>query len=387
MKYYISALMLAVLVITSCSSEVELNAPYKNTTIIFGLLNPDANNDGQTTIIDTQWIKINKTFLGDGNNLEYAAIRDSSEYSDDDFEFMKVQQMNEDEVIHEYELHSIEVSNKNIDGIFYGPEQTLYYFLPDNGMDNDFEYQIYLRFTDGREVIGRTNLIDNQFQWLIPQPGFPLVLANVSSGSNVSYLDPVSFKWYSPRNAYLYSGTLRLYYTEEIYASSDWSVPPISSKETWIDYNAGDLKQGDSQTGQILTLGFNGRSFFDFLGNTLEKSPNIRRIIGRYDNALNRTLCFEAIVTVANAELATYIEVNSPTGSVVQERPTYTNISNGIGLFASRGISRVKNIPLIAVDGQTGIPNEGNIYALVVASNTSGLNFCDPNGTSDFPCE
>lgn len=375
------------MVLSACSSDVELNAPYKSTTIVFGLLNPDANNDGETTPLDTQWIKINKTFLGEGDNLSYAAIRDSSEYDDEDIETMVVYQMDEDEIIHEYPLHAIEVSNKSVDGIFYGPEQTLYYFIPDNGMSKEYEYQIYLKFTDGHEVTGRTNLIDNEFQWLVPQSGFPLVLANISGVNSVSYVDPVSFKWYAPENASLYSGTLRMYYTEEVYASSDWTVAPISSTEKWADFPIGTIEQGETQPGQIITLGFSGRSFFDFLANTIEASPNIRRIIGHYDNLQSKTICFEAIMTVANEELATYVEVNTPSGSVVQERPVYTNVNNGLGLFASRSVSRVKNLPLIAVDGQLGIPNEGNLYALVVASNTSGLNFCDPNGTSDFPCE
>ena len=30
---------------------------------------------------DTQWVKVNKSFLGDGNNFEYAAINDSTEYN------------------------------------------------------------------------------------------------------------------------------------------------------------------------------------------------------------------------------------------------------------------------------------------------------------------
>ena len=55
----------------SCKTEVDLNAPYKNTTIIFGLLDAEQ---------DVQFIKINKTFLGEGDNNAYAAIRDSSEY-------------------------------------------------------------------------------------------------------------------------------------------------------------------------------------------------------------------------------------------------------------------------------------------------------------------
>jgi hypothetical protein len=87
---------------------------------------------------------------------------------------------------------------------------------------------------------------------------------------------------------------------------------------------------------------------------------------------------------MGNDDLKSYIEVNSPATGIVQERPIYTNISNGIGLFASRGSRNLTNLPLIAVDNNNQ-ENPGNLHAFV-AELTAALNFCDPNGSSDFPC-
>ena len=41
-------------------------------------------------------------------------------------------------------------------------------------------------------------------------------------------------------------------------------------------------------------------------------------------------------MTIGTVELKTYIDVNKPFSGIVQERPTYKNINNGIGLFSSR---------------------------------------------------
>ena len=49
---------LSIAALTSCDTNVDLTAPYASTTVVFGLLDPQA---------DTQFVKINKTFLGDGN--------------------------------------------------------------------------------------------------------------------------------------------------------------------------------------------------------------------------------------------------------------------------------------------------------------------------------
>ena len=54
-----------------CSTDVDLTAPYDSVPVVYGLLELDA---------DTQWVKINRTWLGEGNQLSAAQIPDSSEY-------------------------------------------------------------------------------------------------------------------------------------------------------------------------------------------------------------------------------------------------------------------------------------------------------------------
>ena len=41
-------------------------------------------------------------------------------------------------------------------------------------------------------------------------------------------------------------------------------------------------------------------------------------------------------MTVGTTDLETYIDVNKPITGIVQERPHFSNINNGIGLFSSR---------------------------------------------------
>ena len=44
----------------------------------------------------------------------------------------------------------------------------------------------------------------------------------------------------------------------------------------------------------------------------------------------------EFIFTVGNQEFSDYMDVNKPSDGIVQDKPIYTNINGGIGLFASR---------------------------------------------------
>ena len=50
--------------------EVDLTAPYDSLPVVYGLLELDA---------DTQWVKINRTWLGEGNQLAAAQTPDSSD--------------------------------------------------------------------------------------------------------------------------------------------------------------------------------------------------------------------------------------------------------------------------------------------------------------------
>ena len=376
-----------VIFLTSCETEVDLNAPYKNTTVIFGLLDPDFNGDNQISVQDTQWIKINKTFLGEGDNNAYAAVRDSSEYKDEDFVKKVVERIVDGEVVEEYELVSATVSNRQMNGIFYGPEQTMYYFVPSApGLNQNSEYRIVLQFKDGREVTANTQVVSyNNFAWITPQQNATFILASISTAGGFNYTSEVAIRWNAASNASIYDAKLRFHFIEEVYENNDWSGEPLSTTPKYLDYYLGSITSDDITSGQLLKITFDGRAFFSFLQNNLVADQRIRRIIGSYDVQQQRTECFDIMLTMGNSDFKSYIEVNTPSTGVAQERPIYTNVSNGIGLFASRGTRNLVNLPLVAFDNNNQ-PNSGNLSALVQSEYTAALNFCDPNGSSDFPC-
>ncbi len=387
MKIFSFVFLILVIVFSSCTTEVELNAPYQSTTVVFGLINPDFNGDNLINALDTQWIKINRTFLGEGNNNDYAAVRDSSEYSDDEFISKVVQRLNDGEVVDEYPLISKLVSNKNIEGIFYGPEQTLYYFIPPaGGLNQSSDYKIIIRFTDGREVSATTNIVNYAaFSFLTPQANSTILMANPSSNGTVLYIDPVSVRWYPASNASLYDAVLRFHYTELIYDNLGWEGEPVSATEKQLDYSLGTIVPTSLTATDAMKVEFSGNGFFSFIQSSIPVNPYARRIIGEYDNLQQRTECFDVLLTMGNEELASYIEVNSPSTTIVQERPTYTNVNNGLGLFASRGARKVEGIRLVG-EGINGEPTVGNLRAFFVQGSTAELNFCDPNPTSDYAC-
>jgi hypothetical protein len=114
------------------------------------------------------------------------------------------------------------------------------------------------------------------------------------------------------------------------------------------------------KTYQVSTAGLNviqdiqGVQFYEFIGASLKVDGTVYRKMDSLD--------FE--ITGAGQDLANYIQVNTPSQGIVQKKPDYTNISNGVGIFSSRCITHIK-APLTLASYQL----------LNTSSYTQGLNF------------
>ena len=61
-------------------------------------------------------------------------------------------------------------------------------------------------------------------------------------------------------------------------------------------------------------------------------------------------------------ELSTYIDLNRPSNSIIQERPAYTNISNGIGIFSCRHTKKYSyNLASYSIDSLLHSKYTGNL--------------------------
>ena len=346
-----------------CKEDVELNAPYRSDTVIYGILDP---------VQDTQWVRINRTWLGDGNNLDAATIRDSSEYADGTFNGT-VNAWKSGNLQEAYTLESMTRQDKDDDGIFFGPEYTAYYFVAGEELDDESVYELQLEFPD-KLVRAETNIIGTTPGSVTQPPQgiyYQMGFANVN-GSLTLYND-FTAKWAPDDNASRYEVSFNIYVNEITYTDETWSTVE-SEKLKVLDWFIG-TETGFSDNGNI-TREVNGEQFFRFLEARLEANPLIRREIGVWDEENQQVHAIDFVLTVANDELDTYIEVNSPVTGVIQERPQYSNVSNGIGIFASRRQIIVPNLGLSA----------GSYTALFDGEITAPLNFCSPNPFVDEYC-
>lgn len=359
-----------------CSTDVELNAPYEERSLAFCLLDPAA---------EEQWVRVNRTWLGEGNNLEFAQIADSSEYQPGEVT-VTVEQFDGDDLgyatpLATYVAEDTLLQDKDDDGIFYGPQYRAYHFATPDGLavyaGNDSEdlyvYRMTVSFADGRPPLTAVTTLIGSSPGNISNPpagipGFSLNFAS-GAGTQVSYPN-INFKWSSTSGAKRYEAALHIHFTERIW--SDAAHTQLASEtERTIRWDLGDETADSDEGGEEIKLPINGESFYQFLSSRLTADPLITRELGSWNNNIDRVRAFDFVLSIANEELDTYLAVNAPVTGIIQERPVYTNVAGGLGLLASRTTQ--------SVDG-LGI-SKPSVQELVEGPHTAALQFCLPPET------
>lgn len=298
--FFLAFFILALFSLSSCNKDLNVNADWQEITVVYGLLD-------QTT--DTTYIKITKAFLGPGDALVFAKIPDSSNYKDS-LE-TRLEEYNADVLVRHIPLDTVTIHNKEKgDSVFYYPNQLMYYTTA--RLNENYIYKFYFRNKKtGKVVTSQTALVHN-FKILKPenQVSFP-------SGPDQTF----RVSWSPAKEGKRYQLVIRFFYDE--YLVSD---PKI--KETkfidWILFN--DIKSPDAPSTLPFDFYFPCDPFYSFVGSNISVNENVTRA-ARY--------C-DFIFSVAAPDMNTYMEVTEPSLSLVQERPPFTNIVNGIGLFSSR---------------------------------------------------
>ncbi len=299
---------ITILFYSACKTDFNPNASWKDITIVYGLL---SQNDS------VHYIKINKAFLGQGNELVMAQNPDSSNYGNN--LTVWVEEWKNSSKSNSWNLDTTTIYNKE-PGVFYYPKQVVYKFAAKlDSVDADVDYRLFIKNNKtGKLVSSHTGLVQ-KFDVLKPVPSTPTHLSTVNF-DHTGFLQQV--EW-DPS----YYG--KLYQLDILFTYSEKNTITGNTVVKTIDWNLGtQTTAGTSGTDNPLEIDFLGSSFFGFLQANIPVSPNVVRSANIYPLAY--------IFSAGADNLNTYIEVNAPSTSIVQDRPEFTNITNGYGIFSSR---------------------------------------------------
>ena len=305
MKKIYLILSVFAIVFSACETDFDVNADWEETTLVFGLL--DAAKD-------IQFIKIKKAFLGEVDAEFMASFSDSVNYIPEDLEVV-LYKINFNDTIDFRLLKDTLIIKDSLDvigdqGIFSIENNIIYYFDSpenDNFLSSNRTYSLVIQNIKTGNIVSSTTEIIKGFNF---SAGIP------SSSSNrlTFYVDGLGyrfprFEWSAPENVEIFQFNLRFHYKE-------------NGLEKELSWNQTELGSNDN----ILIL--SGEDFFhQFLANNLAALA---------DDEEREFMNIDIEMTLGTQDLKTYIAVNEPITGIVQERPQFTNINNGIGLFSSR---------------------------------------------------
>ena len=384
-----AAVVAAGAAMVGCSTEVDLTAPYDSIPVVYGLLELEA---------DTQWVKVNRTWLGEGNQLLAAQVADSSEYPAGAVDARIVELIpsssggivgNELPTGREWTLKDTLIDNKDVSGIFFGPLQRVYYAATsEEALRDDMLYRLDLELPDGKSASATTTMVESSVGSINqPPPNLPnykMGFAAVNPDGTATYPN-FPFRWTTSPGASLYTASLVVHFEERYYADDALTLLD-STRERTMSISVGNREVSGSTGSQTIDEPFECQRFYGELSTRLEASPLIRRVLGRYDPEYQMERAFDFVLQVANQDLAIYLDVNETTNSIVQDRPTWTNIEvtrpdgsavGGIGLWGSRSTLGVYGL------GYT----KQTIQHLQEGDLTAPLNFCSPSELSDYYCD
>ncbi|PLW93524.1 MAG: hypothetical protein C0592_05860 [Marinilabiliales bacterium] len=321
------AIITGVIVFNACTTDFDINGDYKETTVVYGILDPTEQY---------QYIRINRAFLGEGNALQFAQIPDSSNYPY--ILDVIIQGINSSGQVVSTSLSTDTIWVYKESDVFYSGYQPIYRIkmpfvkmeLNDSVfLDDAYTYKLRIVNPITGNVIESTTPVINAFT--IDKPIYNYLNPRINFGPDAS----ANIEWESPVNGKRFEVKFIFTYYE-LYDSNPTDT--ITKTMTW---NVGTITSSDLFGGEEMLMSYNNHDFYYLLGAQLEERNDVERRPG----------IVELNVTVGTDELNTYININNTSSSIIQERPQFTNISNGMGIFTSRfEISRTYKLNSTAVD-------------------------------------
>lgn len=296
----------------ACDNEVDLTSEWKDIPVVYGLLSTE-NTD--------QFVRIEKAFLDPVTSALIIAQNSDSLYYDNLTVRLRDLTDNTD-----YNLERVDgnqIGYVRAPGIFADDPNFLYRLDPNLNLIEKNNYEIRIDRGDNKPLVTAVTSIVEDVEIIKPK---------VDNG--ISFVSGIitEFKWKTGETAHFFELAMRIHYQEAIPGDPNVFV------DKFIDWQVekGISPELDPVTGTEVF----GDEFFSVIKAGIQGDPLIRRRIGSVD----------LIISAGGEELDKFLSValanTGITGS--QELPTYTNLSEGVGIFSSRNLLELKGYPISA---------------------------------------
>jgi len=345
------------IVVNSCKTDFKTVAPYKEMLCVYGLIDHSQNPNN---------IRINRVFLTGGNAFETAQIDDSVNFKPGELS-VTLQKFKDGVQLSNLSLSeftsTLPTGDFNANQRLWQCNNQLASFGiggTENGNSISYTLNIHNNFT-GKTFLSSTKLIKEISSY---PSGILYYAPSLLSLTNPTY--PVKVVWTNPVYAKTNNLTLRFNYRE--YLTNDTITQSLYA-DKFVDWNLGNQIVNDiTNTNLPIEYTFMGEAFYSHLKNNITNNTNVYA---------RKCLNVQVLITAVGEEFQLYNDVSAPSNTIVQDKPIYSNISDGVGVFSSRKKKSFTKILSYQSVDKLADPS----------SPTCGLRFFNSNGVLSLGCQ
>ncbi|MDR1846605.1 MAG: DUF4249 domain-containing protein [Bacteroidales bacterium] len=289
----------------ACEVEFDPNSEWKETTIVYCLLDQDD---------DTTFVRVEKAFLGEGNYIDFAKVKDSIYYKEDDLD-VKIYGYNSWDNVNPAQVIPFQYTTDYAkpEGEFYSAEAPIYYALTAGQFNINRTYKLEVRNVKTGNVVSST--LQPLGNYTITKPENNKFSFKYDKGKY-----KMDIQWNNRNSSSpgampkLYQPVFRFYYKEH-------------NEERFVDLPLGKVVNTYPTTHSLYyTASLDG----------ILSAIKARLNNGQPKAWTDRINWMELFLTSCDVTMYDYININNADNNLLTDRPLYTNIDNGIGLFAAR---------------------------------------------------
>ncbi|OFY54223.1 MAG: hypothetical protein A2X22_08240 [Bacteroidetes bacterium GWF2_49_14] len=317
--------------IQSCSTDFDINSDNLDTPIVYCILN---------TADSFQYLRLQKTYLIDQAALEFPPHPDSMVFPGE--VVVSLERWQNNEVKETIRFNPTTEIQK--DTGFFPTDKHLLYKASARILPKQL-YRLYIYLGSKEKVLYAETTTLGSLTVVDPMP-LPIRKISLYEGANYTC------RWQPVEKAGVYQVVVRFKYLE--------TLGGVTSEKTLI------WPQGFSNPGsniEYLSKDVSGARFMHVLEESLVSKAGIERLAVGLD--------FQ--ILSGGVELKYYVESTAPSEGALMEKPVYSNVTNGIGLFSSMAEVNISNLFLSSV----------TLDSMAYGRYTRGLGFLDHTGDRD----
>jgi len=368
--------IILLVIFSSCEEDFEITEPNNELPVIYAFLEHE-DPWGYYGSEDTNFVVIDKTFLGSENKYDLALISDSVNYENYDnlkVSLQRISSLNPESNPIGEPIFLDYMPYKKDSGFFASDNNIVFYTTsplmserdmkidPSPKSSDNFFYKLSVKIPGKEEAYATTKMIRGITEGFPLTRDVPYRKLNMSSYIN-GYTFDVNFT--SNVDARIYKLKIRTFYYEK---RDDGNV-----YLDYVDYHhpievVDEAKPSVGQTMKIRvrpTAYF--KSFESALGDTTGVVWRVPKIVSKID--LEESIIIS--ISLGSQETYVYNQLSMANFGDSQQRPIFNNITNGIGLFTSKWNYSKDNFVMV----------EGTVDSLATGLSTKNLKFMEKNFT------